>query len=98
MASAVGAYYADEGFFPVSNMTTAGQVKTSLGVAVPIGRYISAIDIAANTGVITVTATNTGETTVDGQTLVMTPSVTPDGAIIWNYDSSSIPVAYRPKR
>jgi type IV pilus assembly protein PilA len=98
VASAIGAYYADEGTFPVSNMTTAAEIKTSLGVAVPVGRYISVVDVAAGTGVITMTASNTGETLVDGSTLVMTPSVTADGAIVWDYGNSTIPVAYRPKR
>jgi type IV pilus assembly protein PilA len=98
IASAIGAYYADEGNFPVSNMTTAAEIKTSLGVAVPVGRYISVVDVAAATGVITVTASNTGETLVDNSTLIMTPSVTADGAIVWDYSASSIPVAYRPKR
>jgi len=98
IASAIGAYYADEGRFPPSNMNTAAIIKTSLGVAVPVGKYISAVDVAVNTGVITVTATGTGETLVDNTFLRMTPSVTTDGAIVWDYDSSSIPVAYRPKR
>jgi type IV pilus assembly protein PilA len=98
MASAIGAYYADEGVFPPSNMTLPAEVKTSLGVAVPVGKYIASIDIGANTGVITVVAQGTGETLVDGSSLVMTPSVTADGAVVWDYDSSSIPVAYRPKK
>jgi type IV pilus assembly protein PilA len=98
VASAVGAYYADEGKFPVSNMQTAAQIKTSLGVAVPVGKYISVVDVAANSGVITFTASNTGETSVDNATLVMSPSVTTDGAIVWDYGNSSIPVAYRPKK
>ncbi|MDH4268219.1 MAG: pilin [Deltaproteobacteria bacterium] len=98
IASAVGAYFADEGIFPVSNMTTPAQIKTSLGVAVPVGKYISVVDVAATSGVITLTATNTGEPLVDNTTLAMSPSVTADGAIVWDYGNSTIPVAYRPKK
>jgi type IV pilus assembly protein PilA len=100
IASAVGAYYADEGFFPVSTMTTPAQIKSSLGVAVPVGKYIATtgLSVAATTGVITLTATGTGESTVDGATLVMSPSVTADGAIVWDYGNSTLPVAYRPKK
>jgi type IV pilus assembly protein PilA len=98
IASAVGAYFADEGFFPVSTMTTATIIKSSLGVAVPVGKYIAVVNVAANTGVITLTATGTGESTVDNSTLVMSPSETTDGAIVWDYGNSTLPVAYRPKR
>jgi type IV pilus assembly protein PilA len=101
VASAIGGYYADEGFFPPRLLGDAAAIKTTLGVAVPVlpvGKYISGITVAALTGVITVTATGTGETLVDGTTLVMTPTLTTEGAIVWNYDSSGIPVAYRPKR
>ena len=98
IASAVGAYFADEGFFPVSNMTTAAEIKTSLGVAVPVGKYIAVVDVGTGNGVITLTATNTGEPLVDGTTLEMSPSVTSDGAIVWDYGGSGIPVAYRPKK
>jgi type IV pilus assembly protein PilA len=98
VASAVGAYYADEGHFPVSTMTDAAMIKSSLGVAVPVGKYISVVNVAATTGQITMTATNTGESTVDDHTLQMSPSVTTDGAIVWDYGNSTIPVAYRPKK
>jgi type IV pilus assembly protein PilA len=100
VASAVAAYYQDEGTFPTTALGSTASIKTTLGVAVPVvpdGKYISAINIAATTGVITCTATNTGESTVDGQTYILSPSVSTDGAINWFWQGS-IPAAYRPKK
>ena len=100
VASAVAAYYQDEGTFPQTNLTTTSAVKTTLGVSVPVvpdGKYISAISLSAGGGVITFTATNTNENTVDNQTFVLSPVITTDGAINWKW-GGSIPVAYRPKK
>ena len=101
VASALAAFYSEEGRFTNSTMTTAAAVKSSLGVAVPSlsegGKYISALNIAGVSGVLTFWATNTGETAVDGMTIIMSPTVTPNGSIIWTY-SGTMPVAYLPKR
>ncbi len=99
VASAVGAYYQDEGFFPPNALTGAAAIKTTLGVAVPENvRYIATgVSVAAGTGQITFTAQNTGESTVDGSDYTLTPSVTTDGAVDWTW-GGSIPVAYRPKK
>ena len=104
MASAVAAYYQDEGTFPLNTITGAAAavtaIKTTLGVAIPVvpdGKYISGIELAGGTGVITFTATNTGETTVDGSTYELSPVVSADGAINWLW-GGSIPAAYRPKK
>jgi type IV pilus assembly protein PilA len=104
MASAVAAYYQDEGTFPLN--TISGQaaavtaIKTTLGVAIPVvpdGKYIDSIELEGATGRITFTATNTGEGTVDGQTYILSPVVSADGAINWLW-GGSIPAAYRPKK
>jgi type IV pilus assembly protein PilA len=98
VASAVAAYYQDVGTYPLSGMGTATIIKNSLGVSVPVGvKYISAATVTASTGVITFTATNTGETLVDGKTLIMTPSTTDVGAVNWIY-SGTIADAYKPKK
>ena len=100
VASAVAAYYQDEGTFPQTALTTTAAVKTTLGVAVPLvpdGKYISKLDISGGGGVITFTATNTGENTVDNQTYILSPIVSTDGAINWVW-GGSIPAAYRPKK
>jgi type IV pilus assembly protein PilA len=62
VASAVAAYYQDEGTFPQNILNTTALIKTTLGVAVPVvpdGKYISATAVSAG-GVITFTATATG--------------------------------------
>jgi len=100
VASAVAAYYQDEGTFPQTALGTTAAVKTTLGVAVPLvpdGKYISKLDISGGGGVITFTATNTGENTVDNQTYILSPIVSTDGAINWVW-GGSIPAAYRPKK
>ena len=100
VASAVAAYYQDEGTFPTTLLNTTAAIKTTLGVAVPVvpdGKYIQGIEVAATTGVITFTATATGENTVDNQTYELSPSISADGAINWFW-GGSIPAAYRPKK
>jgi len=103
VASGVSAYYQDEGTFPqntLSGATAVSAIKSTLGVAVPVfpdGKYIQAIELTGATGVITFTATNTGESTVDGQTYILSPVVSADGAINWIW-AGSIPAAYRPKK
>jgi len=101
LASGLAAYYQDEGTFPPNTFngaTAASSIKSTLGVAVPVfpdGRYISAIEVAGSTGVITFTATNTGENAVDNQTFTLSPVISADGAINWIW-AGSIPYAYRP--
>jgi type IV pilus assembly protein PilA len=101
MASGLAAYYQDEGTFPgtaFTGVTAASAIKSTLGVAVPVfpaGRYISAIEVSGGGGVITFTATNTGESTVDGSTYILSPVVSTDGAINWIW-GGTIPYAYRP--
>jgi prepilin-type N-terminal cleavage/methylation domain-containing protein len=98
VASAVGAYYQDEGKYPASGMGTATVIKNSLGVSVPVGiKYIQAAAVTANTGVITFTATGTGETLVDSKTIIMTPTTNAVGAIEWNY-TGTVADAYKPKK
>ena len=98
LASGLAAYYQDEGTFPGTALTTTAAVKSTLGVSVPVvpfGKYISAINLSAGGGVITFTATNTGESAVDNQTFVLSPVITTDGAINWIW-GGTIPYAYRP--
>src|SRR3990172_7024279 len=82
VASAVAAYYQDEGKYPPNGLAGAAAIKTSLGVAVPVGaKYISSAVLTGATGVITFTAMGTGEPAVDGDTIIMTPSTDGQGAI-----------------
>jgi len=99
VASAVGAYYQEEGKWPGA-MAGATQIKDSLGVAVPEGvKYIaSGIAVEANTGKITMGIQGTGESTVDGQDLVLSPTTTGAGAINWVWTDSTVPQTYVPKK
>ncbi len=96
IASAVGSYYQDEGRWPGA-MTTQAQIKSSLGVDVPVGaRYIESAGIGV-LGVITCAVQNTGETNVDAGTLVLTPT-TGSGGVNWAWTASTVPAAYIPKK
>ena len=96
VASAVASYYADEGTWPPITLTTAAAIRSTLGVGVPVGiRYIQSATVDGGSGVITFQAANTNESTVDGQTFILTPSITTDGAISWIW-GGTIPYAYRP--
>jgi type IV pilus assembly protein PilA len=101
VASAIASYYTDEGHFPSTGMSTPAQIKSSFGLAIPTiatgGKYISSIAIDATTGVITFTATGTGETSVESHTVTMTPTPNSDGSIIWTY-GGTMPEAYMPKK
>ena len=60
MASGVAAYYQDEGPWPPIDLSTAAAIKSTLGVAVPLGvRYIQSVLVTAGSGLITFQATNT---------------------------------------
>jgi type IV pilus assembly protein PilA len=98
VSSAVGAYFQEEGRFPGA-MSGAVVIKSSLGVAVPEGvKYIvSPVLIGAANGVITFSIQATGESSVDGQNLVMSPSTTTSGAINWVW-SGTVPPTYLPKK
>jgi prepilin-type N-terminal cleavage/methylation domain-containing protein len=98
VASAVAVYYQDEGKYPGTGMGTATIIKNSLGVSVPVGvKYISAATVAANTGLITFTATGTGESLVDTKTITLSPTTTDQGAVNWIY-GGNIGAAYLPKK
>jgi type IV pilus assembly protein PilA len=98
VASAVAAYYQEEGSYPSTALTAAAAIKTTLGVAVPVLiKYISSASVLANSGTIVFGIQGTGESTVDGGTLTLSPTTNAVGAINWIW-SGSIPQAYIPKK
>jgi type IV pilus assembly protein PilA len=98
VATAIGLYYQEEGKFPQGAMPTATEIKTSLGAAIPVGiKYIASASVSANTGVIIFGVQGTGDSSVDGTTVVLTPSTTTNGAIDWTW-GGTIPTAYIPKK
>jgi type IV pilus assembly protein PilA len=94
VASAVSSYYQEQNTFP--SAATKQLIQDSLGVAIPSGTdsRISAIAVAA--GVITSTVANI-DTTVNGRTLIMTPTTDAQGAVTWSW-SGTVPPNYIPKR
>jgi len=100
VASAVAAYYQDEGVWPSTALTTAAAMRTTLGVSVPIGaRYIESGGISANDGVITFLVQSTGDASADGGGFILTPSVLTDGAINWLWSGTgTMPQAFIPKK
>ena len=94
VASAVAAYYQEQNAFPSApDMTT---IQNSLGVALPSGAAsrIGAMAVAA--GTITATIANV-DGTVNGDTLIMTPTTDAQGAVTWSWSGSVAP-AYVPRR
>jgi len=100
VASAVAAYYQDEGTWPPNALANAADMKTTLGVSVPINvRYIESGSVQAANGIIEFSVMNTGDSSVDAGTFILTPSVTTDGAVNWVWTGGgSMPVAYLPKK
>ena len=95
VASAIASYREDESAW-VSAHSGAALINTSLGVAVPTGRCIGTPSELAN-GVVSFTCANTGDTTVDGKTLTLTPTLTTEGAITWAW-GGTVAGQYIPKR
>jgi len=98
VASALSAYRQDNNVWP-GLLDTTGELRTSLGVSVATGRYIRAVTIAADTGVIAFGVSRTGDPSVDAGSLVMSPSITTDLAVVWTWSASAgFPAAYIPTR
>ena len=95
-ASALGAYYMDNVRWPAGTIGTVALLSTSLGVSVPpaASSRISAVSITG--GVITFTASRI-DALVDNLTLVMTPTTSAEGAILWSW-SGTVPTVYVPKK
>jgi len=99
-AAAVAAYYQDNYVFPPVAQTSVRMIATTLGVAIPQGSLtrISSVNVAANTGAITFVIQNIGDT-VDGSSLVLTPTTSTEGSIMWNWSASAgFPNDLVPKR
>ena len=94
VASAVAAYMQETGGWPTAD--SKANVMTSLGVATREVLRIS--EMSVTVGVIAAIVTGVGEPTVDGQTMLLTPTSATDGSIIWNWSSPTIPPTYIPKR
>jgi len=101
VASAVAAYYEESsstggaGTWP--NCGSIPAIQTTLGVSLLALSRIQAISIDGN-GVITTTVQNI-DPTVDGKSLILTPSLGIDSSISWAWGASSdFPQDLMPKR
>ena len=97
VASALAAYYQEEGAWPGAAVTGKAMVQSSFGVATAALTRMSDIGVST-AGVITATITGI-DGSVNNRTLVLKPSVAADSSISWNWDgASTVPPAYLPKR
>jgi prepilin-type N-terminal cleavage/methylation domain-containing protein len=98
VSTAVAAYYQEEGRFPQTALNSAAAIKTTLGIALPVGiHYVASASVLASTGAVVFGIMGTGDGAVDGGTLTLSPSTNIVGAIDWIW-SGSIPIAYIPKK
>jgi len=98
IASALSSYWQESGNWPLQAITNKTLVTSSLGVSLDALGRMAQINIAANNGVITATVGGV-DGSVNGFTLVLSPSVLGDSSIYWAWDTSStIATAYLPKR
>ena len=96
LSRAVGRYYQDNSSWPPA-MTTVAAMANTLGLAIPVGRYIESVGLDA-AGNITFQIQNTGNSAVDSCFLTLRPLPTTDGAITWSWGASAgFPVTYQPK-
>ena len=65
----------------------------SLGVATQTSKYVSGVDVANSTAVVTATAT--GDIAITGSTITMTPVDAGNGVLNWTCGGSIVP-KYRP--
>ena len=95
VASGVTAYYYEGNSWP--NCPSVSEVRNSLGVALGSVTRISAISVSNVDGVITATVGNI-HPMVDNKRLTLTPSITGDSSITWNWGwSADFPLQFRPK-
>lgn len=102
ISSAIAAYYQENGAYPPNALGGTAAIQSTLGVSLAALNRIGGMTVGANTGVVTGTVANIDATTVDGKTLVLSPStsnVTGDNSIFWQWSGgASMPVAFVPKR
>ena len=96
IASALSAYYQDNSAWPVAAVTGKPAVQNSFGVATTALGRLSNVNVST-AGIITATIAAGIDGSVTNSTLVLTPTVSGDSSISWDW-SGTIPQAYVPKR
>ena len=98
VASAVAAYRQEQEGLTWPDCPGINEIQNSLGVSLGALDRVSDMSVDATDGFITATITNI-DSRVDTLTLVLSASEATDGSIQWLWDaSSSVPVAFRPRR
>ena len=98
VASAVAAYRQEsEGAANWPDCGTKAEIQSSLGVALDALGRVAEMSVAQATGVITATIASIDPTTVDGSTLILTPSEAADDSIRWEW-SGTTPPSFIPRR
>jgi type IV pilus assembly protein PilA len=98
VASAVSAFHQESEGTGWPNCPSINEIVNSLGVSLGALRRVGAMSISLADGRITATVANI-DGSVDGSTLVLSPSTNADSSVTWTWDTSStIPPAYRPRR
>ena len=100
VASAVAAYYQENNAFPTKPLADQAAIQSTLGVALLALSRIDVMDISGVTGIITGKVTLIDASTVDGKSLILTPSTnTTDGSISWAWSGGgNMPPAFIPHR
>jgi len=101
VASAVAAYYQESSPGTWPNCANKSDITNSLGVSLGALGRVSLMNVnggAGGTGAITATVTEI-DTSVNGQTLSLVPSIATDSSIFWQWSKGlGMPTAYLPKR
>jgi type IV pilus assembly protein PilA len=94
------AFRNENGYFPAISGVQA--INTTLGVGVSKAASARVGDMSTTAaGVITASGIKNVGAPVDGTSLIMTPTIASSadgGGITWDWNSSSVPAAYRPKK
>ncbi len=99
VASAVGAYYHETEGSAWPDCPSINEIVNSMGISIGSLTRISAMSISQANGRITATVASI-DGSIDGSTLVLSPSTAADSSITWQWDraNSTILPAYIPKR
>ena len=90
-AAALGAYYLDNDFkFPQIDLTDITSLATTLGVSIPSAALsrIASVNVTGNTGTITFVIQGI-DSTINNSSLILSPTTTNEGAIIWSWGASA---------
>jgi prepilin-type N-terminal cleavage/methylation domain-containing protein len=96
IATGVTKYREEESTNVWPNCGSIADIQASLGVALLALDRISSASVSQATGVISVTVTNI-DSTVDGRTITLVPSIATDSSIEWNW-GGNLPPKLIPKR